>query len=220
MQLQSLSQPELSALVKDLKAELASYQAKQLKLDLTRGKPSSDQLALSDQLDGILAGDYKSEDGTDCRNYGGLTGIPEIKRVGAAILGLETKEILAGGNASLTLMYQTVQHAHQFGFFGPESAWHKNEQVKFLCPVPGYDRHFTICEEFGIEMIPVPMTSEGPDMAVVESLVKQDASIKGIWCVPKYSNPTGVTYSDAIVKAIAELPKIASENFFVFWEIT
>ncbi|WP_317930987.1 aminotransferase class I/II-fold pyridoxal phosphate-dependent enzyme [Halioxenophilus sp. WMMB6] len=218
MQLQSLSQDQLQSLEVELAAAYQAFQEKKLSLDLTRGKPSSEQLNLSDALDGILAGNYKAEDGTDCRNYGGLDGLPEIKRLGAAILGIGEDEILAGGNASLTLMYQCVYQAYELGFAGPESAWRHEGKIKMACPVPGYDRHFTICEAFGIEMVPVAMTSDGPDMAELEALVKSDPSIKGVWCVPKYSNPTGIIYSDAVVQAIAELPKVAGKGFLVFWD--
>ncbi|BFM08472.1 aminotransferase class I/II-fold pyridoxal phosphate-dependent enzyme [Halioxenophilus aromaticivorans] len=218
MQLQSLNQTQLQALERELAEQYQSFQAQNLKLDLTRGKPSSEQLSLSDALDGILAGNYKAEDGTDCRNYAILDGIPEIKRLGAAIMGLPVEQVLAGGNASLTLMYQTVQHALTIGFNGPDSAWQNEGKIKFACPVPGYDRHFTICEFFGIEMIPVAMTDTGPDMAALTELVSNDPSIKGVWCVPKYSNPTGIIYSDDVVKAMAELPKVAGANFKIFWD--
>lgn len=218
MHIQSLDTAQLQQLERELSQQYQSFQAQNLKLDLTRGKPSAEQLSLSNGLDGILAGNYTAEDGTDCRNYGGLGGIPEIKRLGAAVMGLPTDEVLAGGNASLTLMYQTVHHALTVGFSGSDSAWQKEGPVKFACPVPGYDRHFTICEQLGIEMIPVAMTDTGPDMAALTELVSQDPSIKGIWCVPKYSNPTGIIYSDDVVKAMAELPKLAGKNFKIFWD--
>ncbi len=218
MHIQSLSREQLQSLESELSEQYARFQDQQLTLDLTRGKPSAEQLSLSDGLDGILQGDYRSEDGTDCRNYGGLDGIAEIKRLGAAILGVGQDEILAGGNASLTLMYQSVFQAYHVGFNGPDSAWKHESSVKMACPVPGYDRHFSICEAFGIEMIPVAMTAEGPDLEALSELVQSDPSVKGIWCVPKYSNPTGIIYSDATVKSIAELAKSAGPNFKVFWD--
>src|SRR5690606_31155231 len=199
----------------------ADYQAilaQKLNLDLTRGKPSAEQLSLSDALDGILSGNYKAADGTDTRNYGGLDGLPEAKQLGAHILGVAPADILVGGNSSLTLMFQVMLTAMHFGLKDATSAWKNEGEVKFLCPVPGYDRHYTVCEQLGIKMINVPMTSTGPDMDAVEQLVKADASIKGIWCVPKYSNPTGVVYSDETVERIASLGKIAGSNFRVFWD--
>lgn len=218
MQLQSLDPQQLQSLEQELSAQYDAFKAQQLALDLTRGKPSAEQLSLSDPLDGILNGNYLAEDGTDTRNYGGIDGIAEIKRLGAAILGVSVGDVLAGGNASLTLMYQCMQQAHEIGFAGPDSAWQREGKIKFACPVPGYDRHFTICEAFGIEMIPVAMTADGPDMAELTELVSNDSSVKGVWCVPKYSNPTGIVYSDATVKAIAELANVAGKNFKVFWD--
>lgn len=202
----------------ELAQQYADWQALQLNLDLTRGKPAADQLDLSDQLDGILAGKYRLDDGTDLRNYGGLDGIPEAKRLGAELLDVEPENVLVGGNASLTMMYHYILHALHLGVRGPESAWVKQGAVKFLCPVPGYDRHFSICEELGIEMIPVPMTDKGPDMDQVEQLVRDDPNIKGIWCVPKYSNPTGCTYSDEVVERLAKLAKISGENFRIMYD--
>ena len=199
----------------------ADYQAildKKLNLDLTRGKPSAEQLALSDALDGILNGNYTAADGTDTRNYGGLDGLPEAKQLGANIMDVDTANVLVGGNSSLTLMFQVMLTAYQFGLKDAASAWKNEGEVKFLCPVPGYDRHYTVCEQLGISMVNVPMTADGPDMDTVEALVKADKSIKGMWCVPKYSNPTGVVYSDETVERIAKLGQIASPNFRVFWD--
>ena len=189
-----------------------------LRLDLTRGKPSSEQLALSNPLDGILDNDYIASDGTDTRNYGGLDGLPEGKKLGAELLGVDSESVLVGGNGSLTLMFYAALTGLQYGFDGPESAWNKNGSVKFLCPVPGYDRHFTICEKLGIDMVTVPMTATGPDMDAVEEALRQDPSIKGMWCVPKYSNPTGVIYSDECVQRMAQLGKIAGPHFKIFWD--
>lgn len=218
LDIQNLSTEELQVLEQELAQEYQSFQEQDLKLDLTRGKPSSEQLSLSDELDGILNGNYKNEEGTDTRNYGGIDGIAEMKRLGASILGVAESEILVGGNSSLTLMYQSVLHAYLFGFNGPNSAWNKEDKVKFACPVPGYDRHFSICEAFGIEMVTVPMTENGPDIEALTELVTNDPSVKGIWCVPKFSNPTGIIYSDETVNAIAGLAKIAGPNFKVFWD--
>lgn len=218
MQLTTASLEQLRAWEQELSANYEAIKAKKLNLDLTRGKPSSEQLDLSDALDGILQGNYKAADGTDTRNYGGLDGLPEAKQLGANIMGVDAANVLVGGNSSLTLMFQVALTAYLFGLKDAASAWKNEGEVKFLCPVPGYDRHFTICEQLGIKMVNVPMTSTGPDMDTVESLVKADKSIKGIWCVPKYSNPTGVVYSDETVERIAKLGQIASANFRVFWD--
>lgn len=218
MQLTTASLEQLRAWEQELSANYEAIKAKKLNLDLTRGKPSSEQLDLSDALDGILKGNYKAADGTDTRNYGGLDGLPEAKQLGAHIMGVDAANVLVGGNSSLTLMFQVALTAYLFGLKDAASAWKNEGEVKFLCPVPGYDRHFTICEQLGIKMVNVPMTSTGPDMDAVEALVKADKSIKGIWCVPKYSNPTGVVYSDETVERIAKLGQIASANFRVFWD--
>ncbi len=216
--LNQASPDQLQHWKQELTAEYQAFQHQSLNLDLTRGKPSAEQLCLSDSLDGILSGTYATANGTDVRNYGGLDGIDEIKQLGAEILGVADNEVLAAGNSSLTLMYQAVMHAYLFGFSGPESAWKNKAEIKFLCPVPGYDRHFTICEQLDFEMLTVPMTPEGPDMDKVERLIQTDSSIKGMWCVPKYSNPTGVIYSNQVVERIARLGKVSSSNFRVFWD--
>ncbi|WNO09553.1 aminotransferase class I/II-fold pyridoxal phosphate-dependent enzyme [Teredinibacter sp. KSP-S5-2] len=218
MNLTNASQEQLQNLEQTLAAEFSTIKAKNLSLDLTRGKPSAEQVSLSDSLDGILKGNYTSKSGIDVRNYGGLEGIPEARELGASILGVPASNVLAGGNSSLTLMHQVMTVAHIFGLNGPESAWNKQSSVKFLCPVPGYDRHFSVCEHLGIEMVTVPMTSTGPDMDKVEEMLKADSSIKGMWCVPKYSNPTGVIYSDETVERIAQLGKIAGDGFRVMWD--
>lgn len=209
---------ELRSLESTLAEQYDAFKQSSLSLDLTRGKPSADQLTLSDQLDGILAGDYRADDGTDVRNYGGIDGIKDAKALFAPVIGVEQDEILIGGNSSLTLMYQAMLFNTYFGAQGPDTAWHKEGAVKFLCPTPGYDRHFTICEELGIEMINVNMTDNGPDMDQVEALVKADPLIKGIWCVPRFSNPTGIVYSDDTVDRIAKLGTIAGPNFRVMWD--
>jgi len=218
LQLENANDEQLRQWEQELSTEYQHILEKNLKLDLTRGKPSTEQLCLSDTLDGILKGNYCTANGTDVRNYGGLDGIEEMRQLGADILGVEPTEVLAGGNSSLTLMFQAMQHAVQYGFAGEESAWKNTTGAKFLCPVPGYDRHFTVCEQLGIEMITVPMTATGPDMDEVEAMIAHDKRIKGMWCVPKYSNPTGVVYSDETVERIAKLGNIASSDFKVFWD--
>ena len=223
MYLDSTDPDQLAAWEAELTSELDTLKRQQLKLDLTRGKPSSAQLSLSDCLDGILNGHYMSADGTDTRNYGGLDGLPEAKILGANLLDVEPINVLVGGNSSLTLMYFAAHVGMEFGFTGADSAWRQVHSFnggtpKFLCPVPGYDRHFSVCETFGIDMLNVPMLSTGPDMNVVEDLIAKDSTIVGLWCVPKYSNPTGVTYSDETVRRIAKLGAIAKPNFRVFWD--
>ncbi|MDN3638881.1 aminotransferase class I/II-fold pyridoxal phosphate-dependent enzyme [Simiduia curdlanivorans] len=218
MNLNNASNDQLRQWEQQLSAEYDAIVAQKLSLDLTRGKPSSEQLSLSDELDGILKGNYKSLDGTDTRNYGGLDGLPEARELGAHIFGVKPAEVLAQGNSSLTLMFQCLLTAVEFGFTSAEGAWSKAGRMKFICPVPGYDRHFTLCEQLNIDMIPVAMNANGPDMDQVEALVQADSSIKGIWCVPKYSNPTGVIYSDDVVERIAKLGKIAGSGFRVFWD--
>jgi aspartate/methionine/tyrosine aminotransferase len=213
-----LSANELATQLESLQEQYSKLQSLDLALDLTRGKPGAEQVALSSALDGILDGDYLAADGTDTRNYGGLDGLPEAKALFGAILGLPPEETLIGGNSSLTLMYHTVDFALSEGLRGSESAWGNSDTVKFLCPVPGYDRHFAICEHLGIEMITVPMLDSGPDMDVVEALVQQDDSIKGMWCVPRFSNPTGCVYSDETVERVARLGQIAAEHFIVMWD--
>lgn len=218
MQLDQATPEQLRQWESQLAADYQAILDKKLNLDLTRGKPSAEQLTLSDALDGILDGNYTAADGTDTRNYGGLDGLPEAKQLGANIMDVDPANILVGGNSSLTLMFQVMLTAHQFGLKDAASAWKNEGEVKFLCPVPGYDRHYTVCEQLGIKMINVPMTATGPDMDAVEALIKADKSIKGMWCVPKYSNPTGVVYSDETVERIAKLGQIASPNFRVFWD--
>lgn len=214
-----LSSADLQSLHERLSGSYDRFRAAGLKLDLTRGKPSKEQLDLSNALNGVLEGFYLLQDGTDVRNYGGILGIPEARALGADILGLVPDEVLVAGNSSLTLMYQYIDLMQNYTV----SSWRAeaqaaNGRVKFLCPVPGYDRHFTICEHFNIEMITVPMHEGGPDMAQAEALVGSDPLIKGIWCVPRYSNPTGHTYSDETVSRLAKLPKIAGDNFRVMWD--
>lgn len=218
MDLHRLNTDQLQQQQKRLEQQYQTFKDLNLSLDLTRGKPSEEQLDLSNQLDGILAGDYNTAAGADVRNYGGLDGIPELKQLAADILQSHSDQILIGGNSSLSLMFHAVMHGFLFGYDGADSAWQQQGPVKFICPVPGYDRHFAICEQFGIEMITVATDSDGPDMDQVEALLRDDAQIKGLWCVPKYSNPTGIVYSDDVVARIAKLGKIAGPGFRVFWD--
>ncbi|MEU4516919.1 aminotransferase class I/II-fold pyridoxal phosphate-dependent enzyme [Nonomuraea wenchangensis] len=187
-----------------------------LSLDLTRGKPSPRQLDLSDDLL-KLPTSYRAADGTDGRNYGNLQGLAELRELFAPLLQVPAGQLVVGGNASLALMHDTVVHALLSPVPGAARRWVEEPEITFLCPVPGYDRHFTICERLGIRMVPVPMTADGPDMDVVERLVATDASVKGMWCVPKYSNPTGVVYSDETVRRLAAMPT-AAPDFRIFWD--
>ena len=202
----------------DARAEYEKLLALGLGLDLTRGKPSSAQLDLSDALLTILQpGDVRSADGTDCRNYGGLQGLPELRGTFAELLQVPADQIYACGNASLNVMHDILADAVLGTLPGGERPWGEEEEVRFLCPVPGYDRHFTLCDRFGITMVPVPLTGEGPDMDVVEELVASDPRIKGMWCVPKYSNPTGESYSDETVRRLAAMPT-AAPDFRLMWD--
>jgi len=189
-----------------------------LSIDLSRGKPSKLQLELSmAMLDTIdHTSDLTSENGMDCRNYGGLDGIPEAKRLMAELMNTTPEHVLIGGNSSLTLMFQILSHAMTHGLAGCKP-WMQVEDRKFLCPVPGYDRHFAMTEHFGFTLIPVPMREDGPDMDMVEELVEKDETVKGIWCVPKYQNPTGVVFSDEVVKRFAALTP-AAKDFRIFWD--
>lgn len=218
MQYNDMSKEELLALKESLNKEYAEAKAKGLALDMSRGKPSAKQLDVSlGLLDTInSSSDLKSEDGTDCRNYGVLDGIPEAKKLMADMMGTTPDHVIVYGNASLNIMYDQISRAYTHGILG-NTPWCKLDKVKFLCPVPGYDRHFAITERFGIEMINIPMSESGPDMGMVEEYVSKDASVKGIWCVPKYSNPQGYTYSEETVKRMAAL-KPAAEDFRIFWD--
>ena len=213
-----LSKEELLELKSSLEAKYQEFQSKNLKLDMSRGKPSIEQLDLTMEMMDVLNShsDLTSEDGLDCRNYGGLDGIPEAKRLMQEIMEVGDEEIIIYGNASLNIMYDTISRSMTHGVMG-STPWCKLDKVKFLCPAPGYDRHFAICEFFGIEMITVPMTPNGPDMDIVEKLVHEDEAIKGIWCVPKYSNPQGYVYSDETVIRFANL-KPAAKDFRIFWD--
>ncbi|MCB1755305.1 MAG: aminotransferase class I/II-fold pyridoxal phosphate-dependent enzyme [Gammaproteobacteria bacterium] len=218
MHIDTASDEQLQQWLQELEHQYEQIKAQGLKLDLTRGKPSAEQLDLANALDGDLGGDFKAPDGTDVRNYGGLDGLPDMKAFGGSVLDVPPEEVLVGGNSSLTLMYQTILFAWLFGVGDQGKAWRHEDKVRFLCPVPGYDRHFAITEELGIEMVNVPMTDSGPDMDLVEKLVAEDSSIKGIWCVPKYSNPTGCIYSAETVDRMAQLGRIAADNFRIIWD--
>ncbi|MCR9277589.1 MAG: aminotransferase class I/II-fold pyridoxal phosphate-dependent enzyme [Pseudomonadaceae bacterium] len=217
MTMKSLSAAELAQLIEELSTAYERLQGNNLKLDLTRGKPDAQQLALSDALDGVLAGDYMASDGTDVRNYGGLLGLPETRALGAELMDTPADAIIAGGNSSLQLMFITLELALHQGL-GNLIPWAEAESPTILCPVPGYDRHFTVCEELGLAMRCVDMTETGPDMAQVARAVA-DPNVVGIWNVPKYSNPTGVTYSAETVEQMAQLPaSAAADNFLVLWD--
>lgn len=209
---------ELKALKSELEKQYEDAKGKGLKLDMSRGKPSPAQLDLSAGfLDALSSTDcLKSENGTDTRNYGVMDGISEAKKLMADIMGVKPESVIVCGNASLNIMFDTVARSFTHGVNGG-TPWCKLDKVKFLCPVPGYDRHFRVTEYFGIEMITIPMTPQGPDMDMVESFVNQDPAVKGIWCVPKYSNPQGYSYSDETVKRFANL-RPAAEDFRIYWD--
>ena len=213
----NLSAEELLAEKEKCSKELQQISEKNLHLDLSRGKPSKEQLDLSlNMLDVINCNTlFDSESGMDCRNYGGLDGIPEAKQLMANVMNVHADNVIMGGNSSLTLMYQLVSHGMTEGICG-NKPWYEVKDRKFLCPVPGYDRHFAITEHFGFELIPIAMNEDGPDMDSVEKYIA-DESVKGIWCVPKYQNPTGVVYSDEVVRRFANL-KPAAKDFRIFWD--
>lgn len=220
--MQAYSQFSISQLEQELAELMRQYEvckAKGLKLDMSRGKPNSRQLDLSDGLTATVGGDmgFGAENGQDCRNYGMMDGLREAKALFTEMLGVPVEQIIIGGNSSLNLMYDTIARAMLFGVPGSDKPWCKERRVKFICPTPGYDRHFAICQHFGIDMIAVDMTPAGPDMNRVSTLVRSDPAIKGIWCVPKYSNPTGYTCSRRTVERFAEL-RPAAQDFRIFWD--
>jgi len=213
-----MSREELLALKEKLNAQYQEAKAKGLKLDMSRGKPAPSQLDMElDFLDVIDSkSNFKTQTGVDCRNYGLLEGTPEAKKLLADMMGVSPDQVIICGNSSLNIMYDVVARSMIFGVMG-STPWSKLDKIKFLCPVPGYDRHFAITEQFGIEMINIPMTEQGPDMDLVEKYVNTDPAVKGIWCVPKYSNPQGYTYSDDAVRRFAAL-KPAADDFRIFWD--
>lgn len=213
-----MTREELQREHEKLEQKFQEIKAVGLKLDMSRGKPSKEQLNLTNGMLDVLNSDsdMNSESGIDCRNYGIMDGIPEARRLFAEMSEVPEENILVYGNSSLNVMFDTIARAVYMGICG-HTPWGKLDKVKFLCPVPGYDRHFGITEFFGIEMIPVPLLATGPDMDLVEQLVSEDASVKGIWCVPKYSNPTGISYSDETVRRFAQL-KPAAPDFRIFWD--
>jgi DNA-binding transcriptional MocR family regulator len=212
-----LSQSDLEALGARVRADYDAFRARGLKLDMTRGKPAPEQLDLAD---GMLAlpgnRDHLTEANEDARNYGGVQGLAEVRALFAPTLGVPPAQVVVGDNASLAMMHDAIVWALLKGVPGSAKPWSKEGEIAFLCPVPGYDRHFAICEEYGIRMIPVPMTGDGPDMAKVEELVR-DAAVKGMWCVPKYSNPSAESYSDETIRRLASM-KTAAPDFRLFWD--
>lgn len=214
--LQQMTQQELKAFYEAALKEYENCKAKGLKLDMSRGKPARAQTSLSDDMFDIDVREYFLSDGMDAGNYGGLDGLPSCKRYFAELLGVQPEEVFAAGNASLSLMYDTISKAYTHGLLRSPEPWSKLDKVKWLCPAPGYDRHFKICQSFGMELITVPMTEQGPDMDMVEELVK-DPAVKGIWCVPKFSNPDGIVYSDEVIHRMAAL-KPAAPDFVIMWD--
>lgn len=200
----------------DLERQFQALKSANLSLDLTRGKPAAEQLDLSNALDGLLGGAFRAQDGTDVRNYGVLRGIPEARALGATFLDVPAENVIAGGNSSLTLMFHVLDAALNVGVCGP--AWRTLGPAKVICPVPGYDRHFTLADGLGLDLVTVAMTDDGPDMDAVERIVETDPQVRCIWCVPKYSNPTGCVYSEQTVRRLAALPSKAQGPFLVLWD--
>lgn len=219
MDITKLSREELRKRLSELEKEYEQFRAKGLKLDMSRGKPCKEQLDLSVEMLAYPYRDriFKTASCADIRNYGLVDGLPEAKELFAQILGVSAAEVIVGNNSSLSMMYDSISRAMTFGVYGSPAPWGRLPKVKFLCPSPGYDRHFAICELFGIEMITIDMKDDGPDMDTVERLASEDDSIKGIWCTPKYSNPTGNTYSDDVVERLASM-HTAAKDFRIFWD--
>ncbi len=214
---QKMTDAQLDAAIAELERQAADLRALNLKLDMARGKPSPEQTALSrPMLDLLNADSDLSDQGVDADNYGAPDGLPSARALAAELLGVDAANVSVMGSSSLNIMYDCVEHGYVHGI-GGERPWCQQGEVKFLCPAPGYDRHFTVTESFGIKNVPVPMREDGPDMDVVREYVEKDATVKGIWCVPKYANPTGITYSDDVVRAFAAL-KPAAPDFRIFWD--
>ncbi|BDV24982.1 aminotransferase [Corynebacterium ulcerans] len=216
MSLLDFDAERLAQFHEDISAKYEALKAENLKLDLTRGKPSSEQLDFSDALLSLPGENFRAQDGTDCRNYGGSKGIPDIRELWAEVLGLPVENLIAGDGSSLNIMFDLISYAYAFGTNDSERPWKDEETVKWLCPVPGYDRHFTITEHFGCDMISVPMTDQGPDLDVLRELVK-DPQVKGMWTVPVFANPTGITFSEETCRALAEL-ETAAPDFRIVWD--
>jgi len=215
---QQLSPQELPEIKHQLKGRYREFQSRNITLDMTRGKPCSEQLDLAMGLfDCVDSGHYCAQNGSDCRNYGGLDGLGEAKTLFSELMGVAADEIIIGGNSSLNMMHDAFMRAMVNGVTANSPPWKLLPTVKFLCPSPGYDRHFFVCQYLGIEMITIDMNADGPDMDTVENLVAEDDSIKGIWCVPKYSNPTGAVYSDSVVDRLANM-KTKADDFIIFWD--
>lgn len=211
--------PRLQALASDLADAHRRYCEQPRRLDLTRGKPAPDQLDLSAPMDTILGGDYRAADGSDVRNYGQVRGLAEARALGAELLEVPAEQVICWGNSSLTLMHVVLETALREGLWGDERRWSRSARPRMLAPVPGYDRHFALAEALGIELIPVPMTDAGPDPDAATRLAAEDGDVKGIWCVPRYANPTGCTYAPDVVAALAELPaRAAADDFVVVWD--
>ena len=210
-----MSKDQLRAEKAALEQSYAEFKAKGLKLNMARGKPGPHQMDLA--MDLLKMSDYTTENGYDARNYGNLEGLEEARTLFADVMGVKSSEVFVGGNSSLQLMYNLISIGHTFGFPESPCPWSQVEHRKFLCPAPGYDRHFKITEEFGFELITIPMTPDGPDMDMVEKLVAEDDTIKGIWCVPQYSNPDGYVYSDETIRRFASM-KTAAPDFKIFWD--
>lgn len=214
---QKMTDAQLDAAIVELERQAADLRALNLKLDMARGKPSPEQTALSKPMLDLLSADSDlSDQGVDADNYGAPDGLPSARALAAELLGVDAANVSVMGSSSLNIMYDCVEHGYVHGI-GGERPWCQQGEVKFLCPAPGYDRHFTVTESFGIKNVPVPMREDGPDMDVVREYVEKDATVKGIWCVPKYANPTGITYSDDVVRAFAAL-KPAAPDFRIFWD--
>ena len=216
MKLQDMDSQELKALKAAAEQALADYKSRGLQLNMARGKPCTEQLDLCNAIHETLR-EFKDEDGADVRNYGNLVGTPECRRLFGQILGVDPELVLVGGSSSLNMMYFTVGNAFVNGVLEGMTPWYKLDKVKFVCPSPGYDRHFAVTNDYHIENVTVPMKDDGPDMDAVEQLVSSDPAVKGVWVVPKYSNPSGITFSDEVVRRFAAL-KPAAEDFRIFWD--